>query len=105
MRADAQTYIKVTLQRDAQPSSGGLHSSVGAQGHVYILSAFHDAQAPGGGESRLNLASDRALLVAKLQRCQPAGMQSNIDINRVGVEALAQNERGFLVLIPRFGQK
>ncbi len=57
------------------------------------------------GEVRLNLARDRALLVAELQRSQSAGVQGHVGIDGVRIQTLAQHQHGFLVLVAGFRQE
>ena len=106
MRTHAEPNVERPLQRNAQPSAGDFRfASVSGERHVNIIAALGNPQPLRGGEVRLNLPRDRALLVAKLQRGQPARVQGHVDINRIGVQTLAQHQRRFLVLVSSLSQE
>ena len=53
----------------------------------------------------MNLARERAFLVAELQGGQAAGMQCNVGVDGVGVQTLTEHQDSLLMLVPRLIQE
>ena len=107
MGADADTDVERSLQRELDGRAGEAQRFARGRGQVNIdeISALHDAQATGRREVGLDLAGDRALGIAELQRGEAFAMQGYIGVGRIGVEALANHEQGFAMRIAALFRK
>ena len=68
MRADADSEIERSLERNPQPSACHVQIlAVTSKRHVDVIATFCDSQPPGRGNIRLDLTGVRAPFVAELK--------------------------------------
>ena len=93
MRADAEPDVERPLELDARRRSRELQvAALGRQEQRDVPASLHDPHAPGADHVSLDLVGVRALGLADLQRREAIAMHRDVDVGRVGVERLAEDQ-------------
>ncbi len=92
VRADADTDIERLAKLDPHGRPGELQSVAGVHVQADVLPDLLDAEPLRRRDVRLDLVREVALGIAELQRREAVAVDGGVDVGRVGVEVLADDQ-------------
>ena len=104
--ADAQADVERLLKRDAdgRPREARFFA-LGRQVHHHVFAPLDDAEPPGRRHVGLHFVRGSPPGLAKLQRRQPVAVQGDVDVGRIGLQALADHQARLAMLFPASADK